>query len=215
MHMTRMPVADALLLIGPTGAGKSPLGDHIQQRGLSGKRCHHFDFGRELRAIAAAEDPPEIFTPAEHCFIRDLLEKALLLEKEHFPIAEKIVSSFLRGRQYEVDDLIVLNGLPRHVGQAKDMDRIVSVRTVAVLECPPSVVHRRIHTNTGGDRAGRDDDDQLLIEKKLGIFRERTEPLIEHYRAAGSTLVRIEVTEEVAADDVYGELLSSLRVCSG
>ncbi|MGC2063599.1 MAG: nucleoside monophosphate kinase [Thermodesulfovibrionales bacterium] len=199
---------DAILLIGPTGAGKSPLGDHIQERGLSGKRCHHFDFGHQLRAIAAEEKPPGEFTFAEHRFVRDLLEKALLLEKEHFLIAEKIVSSFLGSRQYEQGDLVVLNGLPRHVGQARDMDQIVAVRTVVVLECSSSVVHKRICRDTGGDRAGRDDDDQLLIEKKLRIFRERTEPLVEHYRAEGSVIVRLAVTAEAAADHVYAELLS-------
>lgn len=209
-----MPIVDAMLLIGPTGAGKSPLGDHIQQRGLCGKRCHHFDFGQQLRAIAAADDPPEAFTSSEHCFVRDLLEKALLLETEHFPIAEKIVAAFLRGRQYEQGDLIVLNGLPRHVGQARDMDEIVTVRTVVVLECSSTVVRKRIRKNTGGDRAGRDDDNQKLIEKKLGIFRERTEPLIGHYRAAGSALVRIEVAAEATADHVYAELLSSVQPIS-
>jgi adenylate kinase family enzyme len=205
-----MPIVEAILLIGPTGAGKSPLGEHIQQRGLSGKRCHHFDFGHQLRAMAAEETPPEGFTGSEHRFVRDMLEKALLLEKEHFPIAEKIVSSFLRDRQYERGDLIVLNGLPRHVGQARDMDGIVAVRTVVVLECSSSVVHKRIRKDTGRDRAGRDDDDQKLIEKKLGIFRERTEPLIELYTAEGSTVVRIAVTAEAAADHVYAELISLL-----
>jgi adenylate kinase family enzyme len=201
---------DAILLIGPTGAGKSPFGDHIQQCGLAGKRCHHFDFGHQLRAIAAEADPPGEFTISEQSFIRDLLEKALLLEKEHFPIAEKIISEFLRGRQYEQGDLIVLNGLPRHVGQAQDMTRIVAVRTVVVLECSSSVVHKRIRKNAGGDRAGRDDDDRKLIEKKLRIFRERTEPLLEHYRAEGSTLVRLAVTEEAVTGLLYAELLSAL-----
>jgi len=202
--------ADAILLIGPTGAGKSPLGDHIEQRGLQGKRCHHFDFGQQLRAIAAGETPPAGFTSAEHCFIRELLEKALLLEKEHFPIAKKIVESFLRGRQYEEGDLIVLNGLPRHAGQARDMDEVVAVRTVVVLECSSSVVYKRIRKNTGGDRSGRDDDAQCLIEKKLAIFRERTEPLVEHYRAEGSAIVRVAVTAEAAAGYVYAELISSI-----
>lgn len=201
---------DALLLIGPTGAGKSPLGDHMEQNGLAGRRCHHFDFGQQLRSVAARETPPAEFTTSEHRFIRDLLEKALLLEKEHFPIAEKIVSSFLRLRHYADGDMIILNGLPRHVEQAKDMARVVAVRTVVVLDCPSSVVHKRISGNTGGDRAGRQDDDQLLIEKKLGIFRERTEPLIEHYRAGGSSVVRVAVTAEAAAAHVYAEIVSSM-----
>ncbi|MBA4372434.1 MAG: hypothetical protein C0402_06185 [Thermodesulfovibrio sp.] len=205
---------DAILLIGPTGAGKSPLGEHMQQHGLAGKRCHHFDFGHQLRTIAAEENPPAEFTYSEHLFIRDLLEKGLLLEKEHFPIAEKIIAAFLKSRQYVEGDLIVLNGLPRHLEQARDMDRIVTVGMVMVLECSAEAVHERIRGNIGGDRAERDDDDQRLIEKKLRIFKERTEPLIDHYRTEGSAVTRLAVTAETTADCVYAELLSLVRPLS-
>ena len=44
----------ALLLLGPTGSGKTPLGDEIERRGLYGRRCLHFDFGASLRAAASA-----------------------------------------------------------------------------------------------------------------------------------------------------------------
>lgn len=205
-----MPI-DAMLLIGPTGAGKSPLGEQLQQHGLGGKCCHHFDFGSQLRAVAAAEAPPAGFTGAEHFFIRDMLEKALLLEKEHFQLAEKIIAAFLKVRQYEQGDLIVLNGLPRHLEQAKDMDRVVAVGMVVVLDCPPEAVHARIRGNAGGDRTGRDDDGQRLIDKKLRIFRERTEPLIEHYRSAGSTVIRLNVAAETSAAQAYRDLLVLVR----
>lgn len=201
---------DALLLIGPTGAGKSPLGDLLETRGISGRRCHHFDFGHQLRTIASEEDPPEGFASAEHRFIGDVLEKALLLEREHFPIAEKILRLFLRRKQYRPGDVVVLNGLPRHEGQAADMDEILSVRWVAALECSPAVVYARIKGNTGGDRAGRDDDDMALIEKKLGIFMERTAPLLSHYADKGSSILRIGVTAEATAGIVYASLLDAL-----
>jgi len=35
----------AILLIGPTGSGKTPLGDWLQAYGFCGHRCHRFDFG--------------------------------------------------------------------------------------------------------------------------------------------------------------------------
>jgi hypothetical protein len=43
----------ALLLLGPTGAGKTPLGDWLEAHGLWGRPCHHFDFGANLRAVVA------------------------------------------------------------------------------------------------------------------------------------------------------------------
>ncbi|MCX7427258.1 MAG: hypothetical protein NTW96_16720 [Planctomycetia bacterium] len=42
---------DAMLLLGPTGSGKTPLGDLLERRGLGGRRCVHFDFGAHLRRI--------------------------------------------------------------------------------------------------------------------------------------------------------------------
>lgn len=41
----------AVLLLGSTGSGKTPLGDLIERRGLRGVRCLHFDFGVNLRKI--------------------------------------------------------------------------------------------------------------------------------------------------------------------
>jgi adenylate kinase family enzyme len=198
---------DAILLIGPTGAGKSPLGDHIERHGLAGRRCHHFDFGQQLRTLAAENDPPEEFTAKEHIFIRDVLEKAMLLERRHFPIAEKIVSSFLRRKRYDKGDMIVLNGLPRHVEQALDMDQIISVHSLILLDCPADVANQRIRKNTGGDRTDRDDDNIALIEKKLGIFRDRTAPLIDHYSGRRCRIVRIAVRGDSSAADLYADLI--------
>ena len=60
--MIRQP---GILLLGPTGSGKTPLGDRLQIRDLWGRRCHHFDFGVRLRDVAygigiAVQAGPEI-----------------------------------------------------------------------------------------------------------------------------------------------------------
>ncbi|MHB8880324.1 MAG: nucleoside monophosphate kinase [Thermodesulfovibrionales bacterium] len=203
---------DAVLLIGPTGSGKSPLGDHLQEHGLAGRRCHHFDFGFQLRRIAEAAVPPEEFTPREHLFVREVLDKALLLEGEHFPLAQKIVSSFLRQRDCRQGETLILNGLPRHAGQAAAMDGLVSISRLVVLECPAETVHERIGKNTGRDRTGRADDDRHLIEMKLRLFQERTAPLIGHYEGSGCEIIRIRVTGDTSAGEVYEELKRSVRL---
>jgi adenylate kinase len=198
----------AFLLIGPTGAGKTPLGDLMEEKGYGGGQCFHFDFGHQLRTIASCETPPEGFTDGEITFIRRVLEGGLLLENEYFIIAEKLFRFFLRRRGFTKSDTLVLNGLPRHVDQAKDVDRIAKVHSLIVLECSAEDVHKRIASDTGGDREGRVDDDIALVEKKLEIFRKRTTPLVEHYAQAGSRVFRIKVGASSTADSVYSDLLA-------
>ncbi len=202
---------EAVLLIGPTSAGKTPLGDHMMQRGIRGRRCHHFDFGQELRSTAARSEPAPGFSSDELRFICDVLEKGRLLEDEHFPLAEKLFRNFLAGSGWREPDLIVLNGLPRHVGQARDMERHVSVTHLLVLECSADDVSARIDRNTGGDRVHRTDDAEEMIRKKLDLYHARTAPLVEYYRAQGCTLISLHADAASTAEDLYAEVVSLLR----
>jgi adenylate kinase len=197
----------SMLLIGPTGAGKTPLGDLMEERGYGG-RCFHFDFGHQLRTFAACEAPPDGFTDREVTFIRGLLEEGLLLENEYFSIDEKFLRLFLDQCGFGGSDTLVLNGLPRHVDQAREVDRIAWVKSLVLLECTPEVVHKRIAADTGGDRAGRPDDNITLIEKKLEIFSKRTAPLVEHYAKSGSSVLRVKVGSASTAENVYADLLA-------
>ena len=197
---------DAVLLLGPTGVGKSPLGDLIAQKGLFRRKCHHLDFGSELRGAVSGGNRSAAYSPEELDFIHGVLEKGLLLENEHFPLAEKIISLFLDRCGFSGKDLLVLNGIPRHAGQANDMERIALVAAVIVLDCSGDVVVKRIKSNVGGDRTEREDDNADLIEKKLMIFRDRTAPLIAHYEKEKSCIYRITVTATMTPADAYREL---------
>lgn len=199
----------SFLLVGPTGSGKTPFGDYLEKKGIEGKRCVHFDFGHQLRTVAGSGVTPDGFDGKEHSFVRRVLAEGLLLENEHFPIAEKILDSFARKKGFAQEDIMVLNGLPRHRGQARDMEGIVDVRALIVLQCTPEEVYGRIRGNTGGDRTERDDDGIGLVRKKLEIYSKRTEPLIDHYAKAGSGVFRVEVDVYSKPEDVYRKFLSA------
>jgi adenylate kinase len=189
-----------VLLIGPTGAGKTPLGEFWAAQGWQGRRCHHFDFGENLRRVAAERRG---FTADELRVVDDALAGAALLENENFCIAARILARFMTEQGVTDQDILIMNGLPRHVDQATDVDRLLSIEAVLVLECDARVVHARIARDTGGDRAIRVDDDVALIEKKLAIFRERTTHLLDHYRAKGvrvqALAIGVQTTPEEAA----------------
>ena len=54
---TATTTREAILLLGPTGSGKTPLGQVLEERGLWGHTSRHFDFGASLREIVACNQP--------------------------------------------------------------------------------------------------------------------------------------------------------------
>jgi adenylate kinase family enzyme len=197
---------EALLLLGPTGSGKTPLGDLLERTPLRGRRCYHFDFGANLRAVVAGRhDGP--FTPAEIDFLRRVLEEGVLLEDEHFPLAARILDAFVARRNIETHDLLVLNGLPRHVAQAKAVDRLVKVVGIIQLDCDAPTVAERLRHDSGGDRAERNDDAETLVARKLAIYDERTRPLLQYYRGQSVPVLNI----SVAAQTQPAEMLDRLE----
>lgn len=191
----------AVLLLGPTGSGKSPLGEAAALSGLWGRRSFHFDFGVNLRRAAAWRGPDRFrLGRAGLAVIRRSLATGALLEDEHFPIAAGIFEGFLGAARVRPEDLIVLNGLPRHAGQAREMDRLVSVIAVVQLIAAPAVVSERIRRDTGGDRKGRGDDSLAEIRKKMDIYEARTRPLVDHYRNKGAAVITLGVGARTTAE---------------
>lgn len=198
----------SLLLLGPTGSGKSPLGDAVARMGFFGIKAHHLDFGAELRAAASGSKAASGYTDAEIEFIKGVLDRGLLLENEYFGLAEKIIKEFMERQGFRDGHILVLNGIPRHIGQARDMERICHIRAVVALDCPPEGVICRLKSNIGRDRTGRVDDNIELVAKKLELFRERTAPLILHYELKGTRIYRIEVAPDMTPGAVYDRLIS-------
>jgi adenylate kinase family enzyme len=193
----------ALILIGPTGSGKTPLGELIAERGLWRTSCLHFDFGANLRWLVERNSPDRLISQKDIDFLRDVLDTGALLEDRHFPIAERILKSFLARSGAHAETLVALNGLPRHVGQAEAIDAIVDVRAVVHLRCRDEIIFPRIHSNVGGDRAGRVDDDLESIRRKLALFAERTAPLLDHYRGLGVRIEAIDVTATITPEEMW------------
>jgi adenylate kinase family enzyme len=197
-----------ILLVGPTGAGKTPLGEHMEAEGLWGRRAFHFDFGRQLRDIAAGAVRPGLLAEDDLAVVRASLATGALLENETFHIARDILLSFLASRGCGPGDVLVMNGLPRHVGQARDLDGILGMRGVVHLDCSPAVVQQRIRSNAGGDREGREDDSLAFVARKLELFRNRTFPLLDHYRGLGVRLFDVDVQVNTTPLEIVARLES-------
>jgi len=192
-----------MLLFGPTGSGKSLLGDLVEQRGLWDFRWVHFDFVAQVSSIAASETLGEQFGHEQVELIGRLLENGGPLDYEHFPLAERILRSFLAEHVPDQDTCVVLNGLPCHVNQAKAIDTMVEVHTVLCLRCTREVAFNRVFCKAGGDLAAQHDGNTELVVAKLETFRERTKPMVQHYRSLDVPVRQIVVTAAMTADDIW------------
>ena len=144
--------------------------------------------------------------PHERAVILDSLTSGALLENENFPIAEKILDRFVEEKGIEPDDWLVLNGLPRHAGQARDLEQSVEIKVVVYLTGTAAVIKERIRLDAGGDRAGRSDDSLEAVEKKLKIFEERIWPLHRFYADRRVPILKIPVGAGTTAEEVLAEL---------
>jgi len=192
---------EAILLVGPTGAGKTPLGQWLEQHGVFGGTCHHFDFGANLRAVVAA-GTNRAYNREEIAFLRRVLSQGALLEQESFHLATRILKGFLLRRGVQSDHWLVLNGLPRHVGQAQGLESIVHVAVVVHFECDGATIRKRLKLDSGGDRVGRLDDHADLVGRKLAIYEERSRPLIEHYLERGARVIEMKVDVTTRPEDI-------------
>jgi len=188
----------AILLLGPTGSGKTPLGEYLQAHGLAGRGCAHFDMGGHLREIDRTGKLPVALRPDDLQTIRDALAGAALFGDDQFAIPRDILLDFCREWALMPDDRLVLNGLPRHQGQAAALEGTVQVDLIVVLECTVEVILERIDANSEGDRFGRVDDSPQNIARKLTTFRARTVPLLDYYRGVQVVTVRVSLDMHAA-----------------
>ncbi len=204
------PPWPSILLLGPTGAGKTPLGAEIERRGLSGRRAVHLDFGALLRSIAAGSRPPFGLTAGEVGAIRASLASGALFEDRDLPLIAKIVKGFVEDMCVGIDDLLVLNGLPRHPRQAEGLAGLVAVEAVVVLDGDADVIRKRLRLDPEGDRSGRSDGSPEAVARRLADYRSRTLPLSDHYRRLGVPVHAVEVTATTTAAETYLRLSSAL-----
>lgn len=226
----------ALLLIGPPGAGKSPLGDYLQEQSIAGKRFCHLDFGRELREIlkehsaagsgsqaekgAGKKETPGQegeaglaaaghFSRQELERIRQSVETASLFEEADRELVRKIVRHFLEKNTIGEDDILVLNGLPRHRAQLGWLEDILTIALVVSLDCPEDVAVRRILANLDGERQGREDDRLEVIVRRYRLYQEKTGPLLEYFRQSEVPVISLKVDRETRPEILWPKLQSS------
>ena len=125
---------------------------------------------------------------------------------------DDLTIALIRARLSEPDAQrgFVLDGFPRNLAQAAALDEMLheighDLDAVLYFELPDEVALERL---LGRARAeSRNDDTPDVIQRRLAIYHEQTEPLVEYYRAR-DRLVPLHAERNV--DDVYAELQDAL-----
>jgi adenylate kinase len=144
-------------------------------------------------------------------------------------VIKELVADELAAR--ECKDGLILDGYPRTIQQAKDLDTLVKVDWVVYLKTNDEETIKRIVNRRGCAnghiynlvtkppvRPGfcdvdsleltmRPDDKEESIKNRLKIFHELTEPIIEYYRKQGK-LIEIEGISSI--EDISEKILSIL-----
>lgn len=136
-------------------------------------------------------------------------------------------------------DGFVLDGFPRTLKQAEELDRVLAERPLDLvlnIDVPREIVlerlagrrvcrgcHRVYHVEMpperpwvcdtcGGDVVQRDDDTEDAINRRLEIYERDTLPIVEHYRLRR----RLALVDGVGAgDEVFARLVAAIEVAAG
>ena len=191
-----------ILLLGAPGAGKG-----TQSKKLADEYdIDHVTTGDALRANKDMET--EYGTP------RSFMDAGELVPD---PVVNEIVEAALAAA-----DGFVLDGYPRNLDQAEYLSEITDLDAVIFLDVDEETLvdrltGRRMDPETGDiyhvdfdwpddetvqDRlVQRDDDAEDTVRDRLQVYRENTEPVIEHFRTEGSLVtVDGEATPEAVFD---------------
>ncbi len=100
----------------------------------------------------------------------------------------------------------VLDGYPRNPAQAENLDSLLTesgreVNFVVLFEVPEEVVIRRALARR------RTDDREVVIRKRLALYHQETEPLVDYYARRG-VVRRIDGSRSI--DAVSKSILESL-----
>jgi adenylate kinase len=186
-----------LLLLGPQGSGK----------------------GTQAKRVAAAWEIPHVSTGDMFRALDDSTElgrevQAIMERGELVP--DEVTIRLIEDRLAQDDavDGFILDGFPRNLAQAEALDRMLAgigrrLDAILFFDLPDDVARERMRGRA--EEEGRADDTPEAMAKRLAIYHEQTEPVVEHYRATGK-LVPLHAGRSV--EDVFAEIESALATVS-
>jgi adenylate kinase len=184
-----------VLLLGPQGSGKGTQAKRIEaEYGIP-----HIATGDMLRA--AIEEGTEL---GER--VKPILESGQL-------VPDELMIDLIRERlgQPDAERGFILDGFPRTSPQADALDEMLDdigrrLSIVFEFQLPDDIARERLVRRA--ELEGRPDDTPDVIDRRLELYHELTEPLVEHYRLQGNL---IGIHGDRPVKEVFAEIQQALE----
>ncbi len=162
---------NAILIFGPPGSGKGTQGKFLSSAG----NHYHLSSGDIFRGLS-----PD--SPAGKIYHKYASKGNLVPDDVTIDIWHHFVQGLIATNRYFPDEqLLLLDGIPRTVEQAKILERYVDVKRILLLE----VAHRDVLIHRLKRRAliekRGDDKKEDVLRHRMEIYEEETFPVLEHY----------------------------------
>ena len=157
---------ERLLFLGPPGAGKGTQAELLCRRqGFS-----HLSTGDLLRDEVSAGS--EIGNK-----VSEIINKGEL-------VSDQLVLSIVEKRLTDLTKGWLLDGFPRNLSQAHALKKLLEkiaqpLEVVVLIQIEDEFLIERLLSR------GRKDDNESVIRHRLEVYRNKTAPLIEHYKSQG------------------------------
>lgn len=159
------------LLFGPPGSGKGTQGHTLG----SIPRFFHCPCGDVFRSIDTRSKVGQAFL--EYSSRGELVPDDITVE-----LWKEAIDAAVEGHKFKPDiDILVLDGIPRNVGQAKIMDKLIDVKKVFHLSCPNrDTLFARLKKRALKDNR-LDDANEEVIKRRLDTYETESKPVLSYY----------------------------------
>ncbi len=175
-----------IILIGIQGSGKSTQGNLLSEK----LNIPYLSTGHIFREIAKEKTP-------FGRYIKETLNAGFLIPDDK---TLEIVSEYLKRDEYK--NGYILDGFPRTVKQAQEFEN--GIKYVIYLNVSDKEALWRLSYREDE----REDETLLALRKRIELFHEVTEPVLDYYRQKG---VLFELNGEKTIEELNKEIMDKLH----
>ena len=159
------------LLFGAPGSGKGTQGKTLGTI----PRFFHCPCGDVFRSI-------DTRTKVGKAFLEYSSKGQLVPDDITVELWEEAIDAAVDAHKFKPDiDILVLDGIPRNVSQAKIMDEKIDVQKVFHLSCPNrDTLFTRLKKRALKDNR-LDDANEQVIQRRLATYESESKPVLEYY----------------------------------